>query len=214
MNTCSCDYEEMYHVLNRRGVSPEILQLLFDRGVLSDVVEASILGTLPSRDDLRTFLHLKSLAVIEPMLLQIEYDHSFGEMVAAGQYAWKDPHITEKRFSVKGKGNVTLEAKLFHFDRRISSEETKNLIIRDDSVHPWRPASVEHTLVFGATYPEMQRQRFPIVALNATCLVNNTRFALCLGSMSTGRILFLERLSGQWFVYVRFLAVREPYSSL
>lgn len=215
MDACSCcEYAQMHHVLHRQGVSPEVLKLLFDQGVLSDVVEAAIFGAIPSRDELRSFFHLKQLPTTEHVPLSVEYKDSFASMLAAGNYAWIDRRITERRFFIRGAGVTMFEAKLFHFNRRIVSEEAKSLIVQSNILRPWRPASVGHVLAFGAMYPDMQQQRFPIIALNATCLIKNVVFALCLESVNSARILSLKRLSGPWFVYTRFLAVRELCANL
>lgn len=139
--------------------------------------------------------------------ITVDYGLTLEQMIAAAHYDWKNSDITTKRFPITGSGTVTLEARLFHFNRLISSEEVVKLILSADQTNPWQAAKIEHELAYGATYPEEQRQ-FLIVALGSSCRLGGNRYVPCLGRRGAGRNLGLNYWDVDWSAACRFLAVR------
>jgi len=140
--------------------------------------------------------------------IEVDYSMSLNKMISAGNYDWKNDDITAARFPVKGEGKVEFEAKLFHFNRDISSEAAVTHIKDADPQNPWEPAKTEHTLAFGAKYPELQRE-YPIVGLGSVAKVDFDRDVLRLCRRGSGRSLYLSRWDGDWYGDYRFLAVRK-----
>ena len=140
--------------------------------------------------------------------IEVDYSMSLNKMISAGNYDWKNDDITAARFPVKGEGKVEFEAKLFHFNRNISSEAAVTHIKDADPQNPWEPAKTEHTLAFGAKYPEVQRE-YPIIGLGSVAEVGFDRYVLGLDRDGSERYLDLDDLGGDWYAYCRFLAVRK-----
>jgi hypothetical protein len=142
-------------------------------------------------------------------VITIDYSLPLDDMIAAGKYDWKNNDITAKRFPVQGLGIVQFEARLFHFDREISSGKAIESITCNAS---WEPAKIEHLLAFGATYPEEQRQ-YPIIALGSVAGVSGDRDVPDLDRLGAERDLDLGWWDGGWDGDDRFLAVRKQSSA-
>lgn len=82
-------------------------------------------------------------------------------MVVDGQYDGRENYSVYD-YSAKGEGIASYEACYFCFNRGISREDA----IKEIEQAGWFPAKIEHLLLFGATYPEEQRQ-LEIIALGA-----------------------------------------------
>lgn len=140
--------------------------------------------------------------------LVVDYDLSLDEMVAAGRYNEANTYDLELVQDAKGKREM--EARYFHFNRRLSTEDARVLIATEDSAHPWTPASLSEILSHGATNPEEQR-KYRIIGL--TCApVDDQRWEKfpCLGGGGRKRQFWSRnnhRMS--WRPADRFLAVRE-----
>ena len=144
----------------------------------------------------------------EPIVLSVDYSQSLEQMIAEGNYDWKNSDITAKRFPVVGNGIEQFEAKLFHFDRNTVSQDNVDAIKADDPANPWEPGKIEHLLAFGAKYPEEQR-KYSVIALGSVARVGGGRDVPCLRRLGAGRDLDLFWLGYGWNGYCRFLAVRK-----
>lgn len=145
----------------------------------------------------------------DTVIIEVNYDLSLEEMIVAGHYDWKNGNINGEHFPIKGgKGIVRFEARYFHFDRDISSEAADKAIIEEDSANPWESSKIEHTLSYGAKYPEEQR-KFPIVGLGSSAEVYGHRRVPSLDGRGSGRGLRLGWWVGDWGRDCRFLAVRK-----
>ena len=140
--------------------------------------------------------------------ITVNYDQSLETMIVAGHYDWRNDDITAKRFAPKGEGVVEYEAKLFHFDRNLSSEQAVEAIKSADTTNPWEPGKIEHLLSFGAKYPEEQR-KYPIIGLGSVAEVDGDRDVPCLYRSGAERLLDLIWWDGGWGGSCRFLAVRQ-----
>jgi hypothetical protein len=140
----------------------------------------------------------------DQVLLTVDYGLNFKAMIAAGRFDWTTPDITAKRFPITGTDIMQAEAKLFHFDRYLSSEDAVAAIKAEDPENPWEPAKIEYLLSFGTSNPDEQR-RYPIVALGSVARV---RGVPCLRGGGGERSLRLY----WWDVGYRFLAVRNRSS--
>jgi hypothetical protein len=152
--------------------------------------------------------------VFTEQALVINFNLTLDAMIAAGHYDWVNKNITIKRLPVEGKGTVQCDAKLFHFNRSISSEIAVRRIESADSINTWEPGRIEHLLAFGAKYPNEQHEH-PIVALGTIGDLDDHRIVSLLHRTGTKRHLRLDCLGGDWSSFYRFLAVRKtPNSSL
>lgn len=141
--------------------------------------------------------------------LAVDYSQSLEQMIAAGRYDWVNSDITPKRFPIeKGTKIVECEARYFHFDRNISSDDAKKEIESADRENPWMAAMIAHLLAHGAAFPEEQR-KFPIVALRSVAGVRGDRGVPGLFRDDSKRDLYLAWWYGGWGPVCRFLAVRK-----
>ncbi len=188
-------------LLDQKGITPETFQERLTNGVLSDIFDAS--ATFQSRDQWRQAFGLGNL-VPDRIILSIDYTKSFEQMIAAGRYDWRNDDLNAKRFPIKGEGVEEVEAKLFHFDRNISSEEAIRLM----EAEGWEIAKMEHLLAFGAAFPDEQR-KFPIIGLGSVGEVDGNRYVPCLLRNASKPYLHLHWLVSDWNSSYRFLAVRK-----
>lgn len=141
----------------------------------------------------------------------VDYGMSLEQMIAAGNYDWKNDDITAKRFPIVGTGRVEFEDTIFHFDRDISSEDAVKEIAAADPKNPWQPGKIENILAYGAKNPEEQR-KFPIVGLGSVGEVGGRRYVPYLGRSGSGRGLDLNWWGDCWVADYRFLGVRKKVS--
>ncbi|MEO7299222.1 MAG: hypothetical protein ABI042_11680 [Verrucomicrobiota bacterium] len=120
--------------------------------------------------------------------------------------------FTQKRFPVVGKGIVEFEAKLFHFNRDLTSEEACELIVSSEPDNPWELPGTEHVMAFGASFPQGKLE-FSILCLLKNTDKNDpdtlglwyefedTKFLVILGTKT--------RIGSKWAANYRFLASRK-----
>ena len=144
----------------------------------------------------------------EVFRLTVDYSQLLEHMIITGRYDWTNDDITAKRFPTVGEGTIEFEARYFHFNRNISSENAVKEIERADKDNPWVPARNEHILAFGETFPDEQR-KFPIVGLGSVAKVRGHRYVLGLGRNDSDRGLYLLWWYDDWYPNCRFLAVRK-----
>lgn len=140
--------------------------------------------------------------------LTVDYTKIVEQSIAAGKYDWKNSDITAKNFPISlemiGK-KVEVSAKLFHFNRGISSDDAISEMDKDG----YRPATSMELLALGYQYPELQRQ-FPIVALGSVWHdADLSRCMSCLLVGGSGRGLDLGWFGSGWDARYRFLGVRK-----
>jgi hypothetical protein len=141
---------------------------------------------------------------ITDRVIVIDHSLSLEAMIAAGKYDWKNDDITAERFPIEGSGTKKFSAKVFHFDRRISSEDAVAAMEKEQ----FAPATHIHGLAFGAAFPEEQR-KYPIACLGSSARVRGSRGVVCLSGGGGGRCLDLCGWRGGWYDRWRFLAVQE-----
>lgn len=199
-------------LLEQKGATPESVQRAIASGVLADVFDLA--AKFDDRDALRAALKLGTLGTLvgDIFHLPVDYGQSLEAMIAAGQYDWKNSDITAKRFPITGKGVVEFEARYFHFNRDISSENAIKEIEAADTKNPWSAAKIEHVLSHGKTFPEEQR-KFPIIGLGSVAKVFGDRRVPVLRSDGSQRNLDLRWFGGGWPPIYRFLAVRKVSAS-
>jgi hypothetical protein len=193
-------------ILEQQGLSADDYRTLHD-GYLAALAQAAKAGTLPELKTFRAMLKL-SAAMPESFRLTVDYGQTLEQMIAAGNYDWKNDDLTAKRFPIKGAGIVEFEACLFHFDRVIESKDAIKAIESADKDNPWTPAKTEHVLSFGIAFPEEQR-KYPIVGLGSVAQVDGDRRVPGLWRGGSGRSLDLRWFGDGWYWYCRFLAVRQ-----
>ena len=188
------------NLIHAKDPSLERLDALYGSGILSDLLDPT---ACLDRNAIRVALKL-GVALPEQLTLSVDYSRSLEVMIAASHYDWKNDDITAKRFPVVGKGVEQFEAKVFHFDRTMSSEAVVDAI----KVDGWEPSKIEHLLAFGEKYPEEQR-KYPIIALGSVAEVRGFRSVPCLDRDDAERSLDLRWWDGGWDDSCRFLAVRK-----
>jgi hypothetical protein len=191
--------------MRQKGMNPERFNRLLGSGIFADVCDPS--ACLDNRDAVRKELKL-GVTLPESITFSVDFGRSLEQMIAAGNYDWKNDNITAKKFPVVGNGVEQFEAKLFHFNCDTASQANVNAIKADDPANPWEPGRIEYLLSFGEKYPEEQR-KYPIVALGSVAKVSGDRCVPDLDRYDTGRGLYLSWWDFGWRGHDRFLAVRK-----
>jgi hypothetical protein len=194
---------KLHNTLVEKGVTPKLLQdCLLGDGIMSDIAEAMVAETLPSRDEFRKVLGLGPIA----LKIVIDYSMTLADMIEAGRYDWKSDNITEKHFphSEMGKVRWQRDVQLIHFNRIISSDDVEKELDKMGL----RPGMIEELLAFGATFPETQR-KFPVVALGSVAETDGGRLVTGLGMGGSGRRLYLSWRGIDRDEVCRFLALRK-----
>ena len=135
-------------------------------------------------------------------------ERSLEAMIALGRYDFANRDITAKHFPMTVDQNGEWEAKYFHFDIDIGSDEAKTRVEAADSTNPWQAAQIGHLLAHGAKHPDEQR-KFPIIALGSVTRVHGVRRVPSLDSDGAHRDLYLYWWRHRWDRDCRFLAVRK-----
>lgn len=190
------------------GTSLERFQAVLGSGLVHDIFHGE--AQIANRLAVRRALGLGALPST-PGSHVVDYGMSLDEMIAAGNYDWKNNDITAKRFPIVGKGKVEFEDTIFHFDRDISSEDAVKEILAADPKNPWEPAKIENILAYGAKNPEEQR-KFPIVGLGSVGEVDGSRYVPYLYRSVSERYLNLRWWDDGWNADCRFLGVRKKVS--
>lgn len=191
--------KKLLGLLEQKEMTPERFNKILESGILSDVLDPN--ACLGNREAVRIALNL---AVIETFRLTINHNQSLSQMIVAGHYDGTNDSITAERFPITGEGIVEYEARYFHFDRNISSENA----IKEMEEAGWQPAKIEHLLAHGAANPDEQ-QKHPIVALGSVAAVDGNRDVPCLDRSGSERYLDLDWFGSDWSPDYRFLAVRK-----
>jgi hypothetical protein len=136
----------------------------------------------------------------------VYYSRTLEQMIYVGHYDSID--VREEYFPVPtelaGK-KISVSAKLFHFDREISNEET----VLEINNAGYRPANIFELLALGSTDPGLQRQ-FPVVAIASTWgLGDGGHYVPCLDVSDSARLLRMFWLDRDWPSNIRFLAVKK-----
>lgn len=127
------------------------------------------------------------------------------ELVATGNYDWKNDDITDKHFPQEKVGAEDVEIELVHLDRDISTDDA----LAELDKRGLRPANPAELLAFGATFPEVQRE-FPVIALGQFWRnPHGLRDVVCLGGHGCGRDAHLGWIDGGWNRRCRFAGVRK-----
>lgn len=136
---------------------------------------------------------VKTVAGVKSLLSDMVVDCHFDSV---------NEHVNEKNFPpetlVLGSG-----PKIFHFNRRISSED----VIAEMKKDGYRPAKLGDLLDYGAKNPEEQR-KYPIVALGSAAVILAVRYVACIYGDGSERELVLSYFVNTWDAHSRFLAVR------
>jgi len=201
-------------ILEQGGTTSARFQEVLDCGILEDILDPE--AELGNREAVREALKLGPLkpgtrpGATEGFKLEVDYGASLEQMIATGKYDWLNDDISQKQFQITGAGQAEFEARLFNFERGISSEDAEKGIREADHANPWEPAKIEHLLAFGAKYPEAQRAN-PIIALGSVTAtpVFGHRSVPYLYRRVTGRSLHLDWWGNGWHPFYRFLGVRK-----
>jgi hypothetical protein len=141
----------------------------------------------------------------EPCWVKVAAETLLTDLITAGEYDWVHQDITEKNFPMPPNFVLGVEPKLFHFNRKISSENA----IKEMEKEGYRPATIWDLLDYGVKNPEMQRQ-FPITALGSITMTGDRRkgrAALRGSDSERDATIFWGGYS--WGDNFRFLAVRN-----
>lgn len=111
----------------------------------------------------------KVLCASHPLSITVDYDESVENLIKECGCVWNDPDINELNFpsSIESpSGKVNLLVKLFYCPDNFKDDIFSKEIIEEMQVKNYRTAYVKELLVFGKTYPQIQRQ-CPILALSS-----------------------------------------------
>ena len=203
-------------VMEQKAVTPERFEQILASGILADVFEHG--ASLANREAVRQALKLGPLPPdaagaglpSEQYRIVVDFGMPLEQMIAAGNYDWKNEDIIANQFSVAGEGIVEYEARLFSFDRSVPSQDVEKAIREAAPAGQWEPGKIEHLLAFGAKYSEEQRKN-PIVCLGSVSgtKVMGQRQVPYLYRRVTGRSLHLDWYGNGWHPFYRFLAIRK-----
>ena len=126
------------------------------------------------------------------------------QMVELGKYNWVNENVKTK-FELDPTLVGKWECELVEPKKSITSESASKLCSDDG----WMPAQVDHLLMFGSTYPKLQRQNW-IVGLGSSCQNKfDHRVVPVLFSDDRSRDLDLSYWGIDWNSDCRFLRVRR-----
>jgi hypothetical protein len=113
-------------------------------------------------------------------------------------------------FPVEDTGKKRFSARLFHFDRIISSEDA----LAEMKKESFTPATYVHGLAFGTAFPEEQR-KYPIACLGSSARWQEGRVFVCLRVVSGSRDLRFKGCNNKapWSDDWRFLGVQQLFEA-
>lgn len=140
--------------------------------------------------------------------LPVDYGMLLDQMIGAGRYDWVTPNLNNENFPVQGEGVCWFEFDLVNPKRTISSSDILSLLEKDsDPANPWIPAKIEHLLVFGAQFPELQLKNI-ILALGSVAKIDRCLQVACLSKWNSERRIYTFNSEGSWFSGSCFLRIR------
>ncbi len=205
-------FEQASHLLQLvidRQLSLEKLQLVYDSGLLSDLLEVKD-ATKVDREEYRKVIGLPPLvpppSITEYAEMEVNYTRTRDQMIAAGSYDWTNSDIAKYWPEMKDekRGKEMVKPVTFHFNRDISSEAA----IAEMDKAGYRPATAVEILAFGENNPKVQLE-FPVVALGFVAIVSDDRRVVFLDRLGSKRRLGLAWFGDGWVGLFRFLAVRK-----
>jgi hypothetical protein len=192
-----------------RGLTAENAHTLLSGGYFIELREATLRGTLPSREAFRQALGVGNLM---PDLTELggivlpELSRSLTDRINDGGYDWTKGDITAKRFP------LTLAAGprplvLAHFNKVMTSQKVEEWA----AANGYDVALIDDLLAVGAHpgYRELQRQ-FPVLALGSSAVMDGRRYVPYLGRSGASRVLSLDWYDDPGSDCWRFLLVRKP----
>ncbi len=201
MSTSFRQVVKIANTLEEKGLTPELIQSeLLGRGILADIAEAVVLGTVPNRREFQKFLGI----LPPPIPLLVDYTMSLTKMISAGKYDRKNSNVNNKNFPRTKSGKFTVEVELLQIYRQTYSESVLVEMLKLG----FRPATLEELLSFGVTNPEVQRE-FPVVALGSSCVLDGVRHVPYLSGDNLERDLDLDWFASCWGRGYQFLVVRK-----
>ena len=179
-------------------------------GLTADLMMKIKNGSI-SEDELALFCKRQNpfLEVWEAQgFMTVSHGLTFAERISRGNYNMFNSDLTENRFPITADQYGEWEWKLFHFKRRIFSEEVI-LLMKDAG---FEPAKICHILTFGMNYPEEQR-KYPIIGLGQISSIDLVRRVSGLSNEGDTRRLYINSFTGSWHGHYRFLGVRRRQSA-
>jgi len=147
----------------------------------------------------------------ETFALTVNYSLTLEKMIVAGHYDYVDDNITAKWFVIEGLNTVEFEAAFFHFDRFISSDEAKQLILNAG----YEAGKIEQLLSVGAIFGVQgtthcyDQCEHPIVGLGSSVNIDGRQVVPCLHGSDQHRGLYLARADYEHRSNCRFLGTRK-----
>lgn len=144
--------------------------------------------------------------VIVPLIcrLTVDFDSSFENWVAPGNYGFRNECINSTSLPSSGTGVVEYEARLFRLRSGLCFRAIEDAIWSSDPARPWRPARIGPMLAFGAAFPDVQCD-YTIVAPYTRTTVGKTSVMAILDERRGVRrlqIRWLPTLSGRQELYL------------
>jgi hypothetical protein len=131
---------------------------------------------------------------------------SLDKLLAAGKYDWISPDVTDEHFPLKQKGTVQVSVLPVVLGCGHYVDNTDALV--QLATRGLRPATIDHLLTFGATFPDEQR-KYPIVALGSVSRIHDHSCIPFLAAAGTSRFIGVLAWDDEWSNAMRFLALKE-----
>ena len=173
-------------VLNLGGSDGDIRRILKDEGLRRRIAELI-------------------LVIQDTYEVVVDYSHTLTEMIESCHLDWKNSDIIPEYFPIEGEGCQKVKVTLFHFNRKMSTEQAAS----EMEEQGYRPATLPELLALGAAQPDLQK-RFPILALGSGWQAPDGHLVFpSLRSDESKRFLSLIWFASGWSRECRFLAVRR-----
>lgn len=202
--------EQILRVIRDQDPTKNQVQALLDSGVLADLFHPD--ARYHDREVIRRALDILPEVFILDMGIHANY--SVTDRIARGKYDTVDPAI-ETRFDLPRVADSGVkEGRLIFFPDPLYMNGVLEEIKKpsaEENHNPWRPASLDHLLVFGEQYPREQLKYF-VVALSALASIRHEEYVVALSRKSndpTSRIVGLHSCTQKFHFYHRFLLVRD-----
>jgi len=181
-------------------------------GPLAEIIRQVQKGELTS-EQLQAVVEHRNPFELETYKVMVDYGKSLSKMIEAGKYDEFNDDINDKHFPIQGAGSPRkagqheAELMLVHLNWNATTKE----VLEHLNSQGLEPARLEYLLVFGAAYPELQRQ-FPIIALGSVWVIDggSRRYPYLRSNDDERRLILSWAGDGNhWHETCRFLAVRK-----
>ena len=195
--------DKLIRLLRARGIPDEAIHALVKEE--SDVLFNKIVDVIAEHAKQMDLPPPEQASAADVFKVTVDYEMTVEEAVRKGAYDHSNGDITTKHFPLTRKGRTEVEVKLFHFNRKMTSEE----VLAEMDKAGYRAAETHELLALGEKYPEEQR-KYPIAGLGSVWLGWRDGFrVVCLDENDNEREVPLYWFEAYWTERWRFAGVRK-----